>query len=258
MGGGPRPDRPARPVVTSRAAPFRPARVGAALLLALALAGPAAAQEAPTPPQPPAGEEGPTGPIAVEEGAGQDAAIERRIRGIIAELDGYEDVRVSVSEGIVTLGGEALDGTAVTRLDELVGRVEGVVAVENEVTASADVARRLDPVLERFRDRGAQALAFLPLLTIALGAAAVIALLGLFLARRRWPWSRIAPNAFVADIYRQVARLAFFVLGLVVALDILGATALLGTILGAAGIVGLALGFAVKDTVENFIASVML
>jgi small-conductance mechanosensitive channel len=32
----------------------------------------------------------------------------------------------------------------------------------------------------------------------------------------------------------------------------------LSTILGAAGIIGLALGFAVKDTVENFIASVML
>ncbi|MEX0370434.1 MAG: mechanosensitive ion channel family protein, partial [Tateyamaria sp.] len=42
------------------------------------------------------------------------------------------------------------------------------------------------------------------------------------------------------------------------ALDILGATALLGTILGAAGIVGLAIGFAVRDTVENFIASIML
>jgi small-conductance mechanosensitive channel len=43
-----------------------------------------------------------------------------------------------------------------------------------------------------------------------------------------------------------------------VALDILGATALLSTILGAAGIIGLALGFAVRDTVENFIASLLL
>jgi small-conductance mechanosensitive channel len=48
------------------------------------------------------------------------------------------------------------------------------------------------------------------------------------------------------------------VAGLVVALDILGAAALLSTILGAAGIIGLAIGFAVKDTVENFIASIML
>jgi small conductance mechanosensitive channel len=44
----------------------------------------------------------------------------------------------------------------------------------------------------------------------------------------------------------------------VLALDLLNLTALLSTILGAAGIVGLAIGFAVRDTVENFIASIML
>ena len=52
--------------------------------------------------------------------------------------------------------------------------------------------------------------------------------------------------------------LVFFVAGLVLALDIAGATALLGTILGAAGIVGLAVGFAVRDTIENYVASLML
>jgi small-conductance mechanosensitive channel len=68
----------------------------------------------------------------------------------------------------------------------------------------------------------------------------------------------LAPNAFIADIYRQVIRIAFILGGLVIALDILGAAALLSTILGAAGIIGLAIGFAVRDTVENFIASIML
>lgn len=50
----------------------------------------------------------------------------------------------------------------------------------------------------------------------------------------------------------------FIVGALVIALDVMNATALLSTILGAAGIIGLALGFAVRDTVENFIASIML
>ena len=53
-------------------------------------------------------------------------------------------------------------------------------------------------------------------------------------------------------------RLLFVVGGLVVALDIVNATALLFGILGAAGIVGLAIGFAVRDKVKNFIASIML
>jgi small-conductance mechanosensitive channel len=59
-------------------------------------------------------------------------------------------------------------------------------------------------------------------------------------------------------LYRQIVRIVFVIGALVIALDILNATALLSTILGAAGIIGLALGFAVRDTVENFIASVML
>ena len=225
----------------------------AILLLALLLAGSAGAQDdAPAPPD----DGQPDGTIAVE-GAGDDA-IERRIAAVLGELEGYDGVAVSVSEGVVALGGEAADGAAVARLDELVGRVEGVVAIENRVTASADVGRRSEAAVERFRARGEQVLAFLPLLAVAAAAFALVVGLGFLVARARWPWDRIAPNLFVAEIYRQIARLAFVVLGAVVALDILGATALLGTILGAAGIVGLAIGFAVRDTVENFIASVML
>ena len=219
------------------------------LVLMATLAAPAAAQEEDT---------APAGPIAAESDATGDAAIRERIRGILAELDGFGGVRISVAEGVVTFTGEAVDGVALERLDEIAGRVEGVVAVENEAVASADVAERLNPAIDRIRDRTAQAIAFLPLLGIALAVFLAVAGLGWLISRARWPWDRLAPNGFVASIYRQLARIAFVVLGAVIALDILNAVALLGTILGAAGIVGLAIGFAVRDTVENFIASVML
>ena len=49
-----------------------------------------------------------------------------------------------------------------------------------------------------------------------------------------------------------------FVLGVVVALNLLGSSTLMGTILGGAGVVGLAIGFAVRDSLENYIASIML
>ena len=101
-------------------------------------------------------------------------------------------------------------------------------------------------------------MAYLPLLAVAVLAFGVVVVIGFFIARREQPWDKLAPNAFIADIYRQLIRLAFIMIALVVALDILGATALLSTILGAAGIIGLAIGFAVRDTVENFLSSVML
>jgi small conductance mechanosensitive channel len=96
------------------------------------------------------------------------------------------------------------------------------------------------------------------LITIALGVFLLIIIFGFFIARQQEPWDRLAPNGFIADIYRQTIRLLFIIGGLVTALDILEATALLSGILGAAGIVGLAIGFAVRDTVENLIASIML
>ncbi len=187
-----------------------------------------------------------------------DAAIATKIRDIISELDGFEDVTVSVKSGIVTLRGTTLELSKVEQLTALTGRVEGVVAIENDVTISTDVAKRLTPLVTRVQTRFWQGVAFFPLVGIALIAFAVVLWVGFFVAGRKKPWDRLAPNAFIADIIRAVIRIAAIVAGLVVALDILGATALLSTILGAAGIIGLAIGFAVRDTVENFIASVLL
>lgn len=200
----------------------------------------------------------PTGTITVEDSATADAAIANRIRDILGELEGYDDISVTVSSGIVTLRGTTLDTAAAARLNELVGRVEGVVAIENAVFETTDVVERLNPAVERFKARALQLIAFLPLALIAIGVFFLVVFFGFFLARRKQPWDRLSPNAFIADIYRQIVRLIFIIGGLVIALDIVGATALLSGILGAAGIVGLAIGFAVRDTVENFIASIML
>ena len=200
----------------------------------------------------------PTGAIAVTDNAQKDAAIAQRIRDILGELEGYDDISVTVTSGIVTLRGETLDAKSTARLSELASRVEGVVTIENKVTETTDVAERLSPLMDRLQNRAETAVSYLPLVAVAILAFAAVVALGFFIARRRQPWERIAPNAFIADIYRQVLRLVTVIAALVVALDILGATALLSTILGAAGIAGLAIGFAVKDTVENFIASILL
>jgi len=112
--------------------------------------------------------------------------------------------------------------------------------------------------MDRFWTRIKQALAILPLLMVGALAFGAVVFVGVLVARMKEPWNTLAPNAFVADIYRVVIRLGFVMAGVVVALDVLGATALLSTIMGAAGIIGLALGFAVRDTVENFIASLLL
>lgn len=214
-----------------------------ALFLSFAL--PAVAQEA-------------NGTITTETSAQQDAAIATRLREILNELGNYENVSVTVSEGVVTIRGTTTSAIEAVELEQLAARVQGVVAVRNQVTETTDIGDRLNPAFERFRARVDQFIAFLPLALIAGAVFAFVVLTGFAIARMQRPWERLAPNAFIAEIYRQLLRITFVIFGIVIALDILNATALLSTILGAAGIIGLALGFAVRDTVENFIASVML
>ena len=197
-------------------------------------------------------------PIAAETGPADDLRILRRIEGLLEDLAGYEHVTTEVRNGIVTFRGRTVDSERQQTLYQIAARIEGVVAVENEVEVSLAVAERVAPVADRLARRLLMALNALPVLLVAVLSGLVVTWVGFRIARLHWPWERIAPNEFLADVMRQLVRLVAVLAGLVLTLDIMGASALLGTILGAMGIFGLAVGFAVRDTVENFIASIML
>ncbi len=224
---------------------------GTLVLVAICLSMGADAQTAPDQTQP-------DGAIEVGESAASDTEIRERIQGVLSEIEGYARVTLDVSAGVVRLTGEVVDGAAEDELSRIVGRVDGVVAIENNVRQSADLNERLAPALDRLFERGETVLVNAPIFLVALAAFLAIAVVGWLLTTRLRLWNRLAPNTFIAEIYRAVARIGFILLGVVVALDILNATALIGAVLGAAGVVGLAVGFAVRDTVENFIASILL
>jgi small-conductance mechanosensitive channel len=97
-----------------------------------------------------------------------------------------------------------------------------------------------------------------PALLVSLIVFLVVASIGHFFAKWAGFWRLITRNMFLAEILSQAIRLAFLVLGLVLALEMMGAGNLIGAILGAAGITGIAIGFAVKDTVDNYVSSLML
>lgn len=187
-----------------------------------------------------------------------DEGIATRIEAIYGTYDRFENVSVTVEAGVVTLSGTVLETELVGEAEDLARKVEGVIAVQNRIELDTSVAERVRPALERLGDRAAQAVNMLPLIAVGIVVFAFFIFLGYLLTRFEWPYSRIAPNEFVETLLRQLVRIVFFIVAFVVALDIIGATALLGTILGAAGIVGLAIGFAVQDTIENYIASIML
>lgn len=187
-----------------------------------------------------------------------DVALRDTLQGIYEEIEALAGIEVSVSNQVVTLEGELLSGSAIERAVELARNTEGVVEVNDELTVTADVGTRVTTSIDKV-SAGIRALLYqLPMVLLALAVSIGGWFLGGYLAGRDGWYARFLPNRFIADLVGNLIRLFITVGGIFLGLSLLDATRLLGTVLGAAGIVGLAVGFAVKDTVENYIASVLM
>ena len=189
---------------------------------------------------------------------GTDSDIRRRIKAIFSEIDNLRRLTVDVNAGVVTLGGNVTSPEAAQEAEKLAKRVEGVVTVENKIDRAVSIDENIRPVLERLQADSRRLINMVPLALLAFAIGAVIAAVGFLLANRAKFWRSISPNNFLAEIFATSCRITFIALGLFVALDILNATAALGAILGGAGIIGLAIGFAVRDSVDNYVSSIML
>jgi small conductance mechanosensitive channel len=65
-------------------------------------------------------------------------------------------------------------------------------------------------------------------------------------------------NPYMSGLVRMIVRTAILLIGILIALDLLGLTSVVGAVLGSAGVVGLVLGFAFRDIAENYIAGILL
>lgn len=187
-----------------------------------------------------------------------DDKIAERIRGIFAEVDGLMAVTVTVNEGVVKLSGETANEKKATQAVKLASRVSNVVTVEDGISRTLDVQDNVTPVLNNLYIKAKGWLRAMPLMLVAILAFGLMAWFGGWLANRNNLWQRITPNPFVAELLAQTAKVIFIILGLILGLSLMGAEAIIGTLLGGAGVLGIAVGFAVKDTIENYIASLML
>jgi len=197
--------------------------------------------------------------IETDTNAVDDRKIKERLRKIYSELDTMQAVRITdVSSGVVTLEGEVGTAAIQARAVQFARQVDGVVEVQNKLSIDRTVKSRLQQTLDKVGTVGRDVLANLPVLLLALSIIIAFWFIGAWLSRRKKLFRKLTPNAFIANLLGQILKLIFIIIGIVLALVLLDATPLIGTILGAAGIIGLAVSFAVRDTVENYIASILL
>jgi len=123
--------------------------------------------------------------------------------------------------------------------------------------ALENTGERVDVLGARLADFGDRAIELLPLLGLSVLIVAAFWALGRLLTLRDWPYRWIR-NRFVCDLARSFTRVTAVALGVLVALELLNATALVGAALGAAGVVGIAVGFAFRDIIENYLAGLLL
>lgn len=188
----------------------------------------------------------------------KDNDIRQRISGIFSEIDGLQAVSVSVNQGVVTLTGETPNEKKAQQAINLTNRLTDVVTVEDRINRTLDVQDNVSTVYQSLKAQTKNLVKALPLLLVGIVLFALVTWFGSWLSNRQKMWQRLTPNPFVAELLAQTVKVIFIIFGLILALSLIGAETILGTLLGGAGVIGIAVGFAVKDTIENYIASLML
>ena len=173
------------------------------------------------------------------------------------QIEGLETVEVIEQSGVVTLRGEILDSTTRKLAEDVAKKTDGVLAVRNELRISSSVTQRLEHLSEQFDEKVGAAILFIPLLILAIFAVWLSNYLGRKLSRSQWLKKRTT-DPFLQELMRRAVHGGFVFAGLLTALSLLGATALVGAVAGSAGVLGLALGFAFKDIAENYVAGLLL
>ena len=196
-------------------------------------------------------------PIEVEK-ITSDTAIKNRLREIYDAVGGFDSVEITVKSGVVTLRGEVPSARVQKDAVSLSDRTGGVVLTINRLTEPTEITSRFAPAYEKLQQMGRGIVMKLPLL----GAALIILILSGYFAklvgqRHRW-LDRLPFSSLGRQLALRAVRGVIMIVGILFALELLDATAIVGAVMGAAGLAGLALGFAFKNIVENYLAGVLL
>jgi small conductance mechanosensitive channel len=187
-----------------------------------------------------------------------DSDLSQHLIRIYRAADGLDNIEVTVNAGVVRLGGSVLNKADKQRAEKLAADVDGVVEVEDDIELSSNVSERIFPAWQLFKERFSAIVYQLPVFLIGLLILVVSWWFAGWISSRNWLFGRLTGNLFLREIVSQLVRTAIMLIASLFVLDLLGLTAMVGAVLGAAGVATLAIGFAFRDLIENYIASLLL
>ena len=187
-----------------------------------------------------------------------DTQLSRSVATRLRAVPGFEAVTVTAAGGLVRLEGSVNDPTDRAHAEQIAAQQPGVGSVDNRLQIAGGVGTRLRLALSQVYGKLIGLVARLPLLLVA----ALIVLFAWWVGRtisRRIHLSRFsAKNPYIDSLVARLVNWLILLVGLLIALDVMEATAIVGALLGSAGVAGIAIGFAFRDIAENYVAGILL
>ena len=203
----------------------------------------------------------PADPIPVDQEV-PDGEIRARIASLLQKLDIAPDAEITVSDGVVTLAGPTRSIENSERAAAAAGRVEGVVAVQNnlEVVGGVNVEQSVDKVTRSlsalWNDFLRRAPFFVAGLVVILLTWVVSKIVQAVLHRTLDGRKKIRGS--FKDLVKQLASIGVWIIGLMTAAVVTFEDFTPAKVLTVLGLSSVAFGFAFKDIFENFFAGILI
>jgi small conductance mechanosensitive channel len=197
-------------------------------------------------------------PIAVEH-ITSDKKIEQRLNEILTAVGSYDNVKIQVLSGVVILSGIVSEGRQVEWVQALAARLDGVVAVQSQLVVESKSLFDFTPARKEIDRLSTIIMGHLPVIILAIFVLALSFVIFYFAssAIRKALVNRI-PNTLLQNALAKALAIPVFLIGLYLALRISGLAGLALTLLGGTGLLGLALGLGLKNSFEDYVASIIL
>jgi small-conductance mechanosensitive channel len=189
-----------------------------------------------------------------------DRQIEERLNRIARSQDVFRNIRVEVAEGVVTVKGEVEEESFAKSFTGLCEKVEGVIGVVDQLRSTSVKKTGLSLAHAEVSDLARKFFRFLPYLASCFVVLALTILAG-YGCFRFWHFflgRRMARKPLVAKNLAKLFTFPVYLLGFYVILQVGGLGGLAATLVGGTGVMGIVLGLAGKNIIENILSSFML
>jgi len=193
------------------------------------------------------------------EPVNSDEKIATRLSEIYRATKWFTDIEVRVDGGVAFLRGQSDTEKHRDWAEATAIKTSDVVAVVNQLSVIEKPFWNLSPAWESMVQLARETTSLIPLMVVAMAIVVISYYVSLVVGNLG---RRVAGHRFDSQLLVQVTGNAIavvvFIVGIYVALRVSGLTRLAVTLLGGTGLVGLALGFAFRDIVENYLASILI